>query len=236
MPDLFKPLNDQEIEQLDQFLLDRIPEDDVTEEMEEGIIDLASLDGFFTAIVSSPDMILPSQWLPLIWGDFEPEWQTTKQFDQIYSLMIRHMNNIAHLLINQPEDFDPLFPVHKVKGKTHFIVDDWCFGYMMGVQLLADRWELETLDMKILITPIEAYGTEAGWELLATLEKWELENIRREITLNVREIHAYWLARREASSTRETTRTPTRRQEPRIGRNDPCPCGSGKKFKKCCLH
>ena len=26
------------------------------------------------------------------------------------------------------------------------------------------------------------------------------------------------------------------RQEPKIGRNDPCPCGSGKKFKKCCLH
>ena len=24
------------------------------------------------------------------------------------------------------------------------------------------------------------------------------------------------------------------RQEPKIGRNDPCPCGSGKKFKKCC--
>jgi hypothetical protein len=25
------------------------------------------------------------------------------------------------------------------------------------------------------------------------------------------------------------------RQEPKIGRNDPCPCGSGKKYKKCCL-
>lgn len=23
---------------------------------------------------------------------------------------------------------------------------------------------------------------------------------------------------------------------PKVGRNDPCPCGSGKKFKKCCLH
>lgn len=22
---------------------------------------------------------------------------------------------------------------------------------------------------------------------------------------------------------------------PKIGRNDPCPCGSGKKYKKCCL-
>lgn len=28
--------------------------------------------------------------------------------------------------------------------------------------------------------------------------------------------------------------TPARRDEPKVGRNDPCPCGSGKKFKKCC--
>ena len=27
---------------------------------------------------------------------------------------------------------------------------------------------------------------------------------------------------------------PKRREEPKIGRNDPCPCGSGKKYKKCC--
>ncbi len=30
------------------------------------------------------------------------------------------------------------------------------------------------------------------------------------------------------------TTQPVRRTEPRIGRNDPCPCGSGKKYKKCC--
>ena len=27
---------------------------------------------------------------------------------------------------------------------------------------------------------------------------------------------------------------PTRRDSPKIGRNDPCPCGSGKKYKQCC--
>ncbi|MDX2476712.1 MAG: SEC-C metal-binding domain-containing protein [Gammaproteobacteria bacterium] len=27
-----------------------------------------------------------------------------------------------------------------------------------------------------------------------------------------------------------------KRSEPRLGRNDPCPCGSGKKYNKCCLH
>ncbi len=28
--------------------------------------------------------------------------------------------------------------------------------------------------------------------------------------------------------------TPYRRETPKTGRNDPCPCGSGKKYKKCC--
>ncbi len=32
----------------------------------------------------------------------------------------------------------------------------------------------------------------------------------------------------------ETVAEPVRRATPKIGRNDPCPCGSGKKYKKCC--
>ncbi|MBM7070738.1 SEC-C domain-containing protein [Shewanella sp. 202IG2-18] len=28
--------------------------------------------------------------------------------------------------------------------------------------------------------------------------------------------------------------SPIIRESPKVGRNDPCPCGSGKKFKKCC--
>jgi SEC-C motif-containing protein len=33
---------------------------------------------------------------------------------------------------------------------------------------------------------------------------------------------------------KEIAGPPVRREEPRVGRNDPCPCGSGKKYKKCC--
>ena len=32
----------------------------------------------------------------------------------------------------------------------------------------------------------------------------------------------------------EAKQTPKRRTTPKVGRNDPCPCGSGKKYKKCC--
>jgi uncharacterized protein len=30
-------------------------------------------------------------------------------------------------------------------------------------------------------------------------------------------------------------RVPMRREEPKIGRNEPCPCGSGRKYKHCCM-
>ncbi|WP_415719040.1 preprotein translocase subunit SecA [Maridesulfovibrio sp.] len=38
----------------------------------------------------------------------------------------------------------------------------------------------------------------------------------------------------EYSDSENVKKKPKRRDEPKIGRNDPCPCGSGKKYKKCC--
>ncbi|MCL1843781.1 MAG: preprotein translocase subunit SecA [Defluviitaleaceae bacterium] len=39
-----------------------------------------------------------------------------------------------------------------------------------------------------------------------------------------------------SSETAATVKKPTRRTEAKVGRNDPCPCGSGKKFKQCCVN
>ncbi len=36
------------------------------------------------------------------------------------------------------------------------------------------------------------------------------------------------------NDSEEKTRTPVRRVQKKVGRNSPCPCGSGKKYKKCC--
>ncbi len=52
-------------------------------------------------------------------------------------------------------------------------------------------------------------------------------------------IHAHASAlereRREEMMHRPPFPPAIRREEPKVGRNDPCPCGSGKKHKKCCL-
>ncbi len=38
----------------------------------------------------------------------------------------------------------------------------------------------------------------------------------------------------KANRSPRKTHSPVVRESPKVGRNDPCPCGSGKKFKKCC--
>jgi uncharacterized protein len=46
-------------------------------------------------------------------------------------------------------------------------------------------------------------------------------------------IYRYWKPYRQAVLERTVT-TQALRDGVKVGRNDPCPCGSGKKFKKCC--
>ena len=81
---------------------------------------------------------------------------------------------------------------------------------------------------------IHLYGTKSGWERLKHLVDAHEDAVARHqafvdrIALAARNIHAYWLARR---APRERLRQLNEASAP--GRNDPCPCGSGKKFKRC---
>ena len=232
MNDLVTPLTDEELDRLDRFLLERIDDEADTLDMDEGVIDVSELDGLFTALVSGPVSVVPSQWLPLVWGDFEPVWGSQEAFQEILSLMIRHMNSIVHLLIEYPEEFEPLFLEREVEGNTYTIVDEWCEGYWRGVELSREKWNAAGAEMAELFVPIFAFTPETNWRGHDLTDK-EKEITRQAITPNVRKIHAYWLARRPDPVS---VAQPVRRDTPRVGRNDPCPCGSGKKYKKCCLH
>ena len=232
MTDLYKPLNDDEIDQLDQFLLNRIPEDSLDQTSDEGIFDISTLDGFFTAIVSGPVTIQPSKWLPSLWGDFEPVWESKAAFSRIFSLLIRHMNLIAMNLMEFPDEFEPLFLERTVNDRVYTIVDEWCDGYRRGMALASDRWDNGDESVATMLVPILAFTEASNWQGHDYPED-ELEELQQAIAPSVRAIHAYWLIRRESDLPLDT---PFRRGTPRVERNDPCPCGSGKKYKKCCLH
>jgi uncharacterized protein len=65
-------------------------------------------------------------------------------------------------------------------------------------------------------------------DLLATKEQIQLLN--RAVVDSVMLMHAYWLPLRHAMAERQIAQA----MSTKVGRNEPCPCGSGKKFKKCC--
>ncbi len=234
MQDNFEFLSDDDLDWLDTFLLDRFDDEaDDDLDADEGVLCVSELDGFFTAIVSGPVMIPPSEWMPALWGDFPPEWDNEEELKKALSLFMQHMNSIAATLMAQPDYFEALFLERVVEDKTYTIVDEWCEGYMRGVGMATEQWDLNGMDMNILLTPIISFTGEAGWKAHKNLNHTEIENLQKVITPNVREIHAYWLAKRKDEVI---TDSPIQRAEPRIGRNEPCPCGSGKKYKKCCLH
>jgi len=192
----FEPLSDEEIEWLDEFLLERIEEDADPEGWDEGVLGASQLDGLFTAIVSGPVDIPPAAWLRAVWGDFEPDWQSREEFEDIFSLMTRHLNDIAGLLMEEPEAFEPLFLEHVADGKLHTDVDEWCEGYMSGVALAADQWSAAGSPMSELLAPIRAFTRETNWQGHKLATDAEVEQLQDSITLNVRDIHAWWLARR----------------------------------------
>ncbi len=230
---LNKPLSDQEIDQLNSFLLERLP-DDAVEGADEGVLDISELDGFLTAIISGPRPIPPSEWLPVVWGEFEPKWTSAEESEAIVSLVLRHMNGIVTTLTEEPKEFEPIVLEVEEGDETVTSVEEWCIGYMKGVGLSADEWRMAGEEVMEILFPIIVFTSNEGRNRLAELDADELATLKRSIPTAVRKLHAYWLAKGSMGSV--GTVEPFVHSEPQVGRNDPCICGSGKKFKKCCLH
>ncbi len=223
-----QPLSDKEINELQDFLMsDATP---------ENCMDMVTMDGFLTAVVSGPEAIMPSEWLSVIWGDKQgPEYETLEQAQNTMNLLMRHMNGIATFLMEMPGTFEPILYVNKVGEKKYEIAEDWCFGYLEGVKLRKEEWKPLTSDDKYadmimpIITLISSDDDSDFGEIVNTPEK--RQRFVDMLPESIRSIHKFWLERRKPSFSK----TPVKNSaSSKIGRNMPCPCGSGKKFKKCC--
>jgi uncharacterized protein len=122
----------------------------------------------------------------------------------------------------------------------------WCEAYLAAVDQAAEDWfenlegkneedagkEAEYLDerlfpLMVLTGEAEAAAREHGEAWPEDDERAVLEEeCEDELPRAVAEIHRFWLAKRGAGTIRNDA--------PEVGRNDPCPCGSGRKFKYCC--
>jgi hypothetical protein len=97
------------------------------------------------------------------------------------------------------------------------------------------------------ISGLEDYLSR-GRSLLGALKEGDQEPPLKEVSLWMDEIYPFWKSqylpfakscvrtRHLALEQMDKERPAPRLKEVLVGRNEPCPCGSGKKFKKCCLH
>jgi len=226
---LNEPLSDQEIAELDEFLMsDATPEESMS---------IVELDGFLTSLVIGPEVVPPSVWLKTIWGgEGEAKFESSAQAQRMIGLIMRRFNTLS-FLFEEPPEFAPILWEREVEGTTDRIGDDWCWGFMAGVSLASQAWQLLLVDPEhhTMLRPIVTLGTEEGWRRLeAESDPDGAEQAAFDaLESSVIAIRRYWREqwRERSVALRQAAIRP---RSLRVGRNDPCPCGSGRKYKRCC--
>ncbi|MFL9867955.1 UPF0149 family protein [Paraburkholderia fungorum] len=232
--DLATPLTEEEFDELDEFLVSDITSDET--------LTIEGLDGYLTAMAIGPTTMPPSYWLPGVWGPSEndtPAFETMDQAQHILGLILRNMNGIILCLEDDPDEFEPVFGFVSIDESGREFIDGeaWAVGFMQGLTLVRADWQalFDSEQGREWLRPIRLMGardlTREEEELIGTPEQDEA--LTKQIPASVAAIYRFWLPYRQAVHERTLAAT-TQRTEPKVGRNDPCPCGSGKKFKKCC--
>jgi uncharacterized protein len=224
-----QPLTDAEFERL-SGVLGRFDN--------EHPMNLEQLDGFLAALICGPEIVHPSEYLPVICGDdmvLEDSFGAQSVLQDFLSLVMRHWNVIADTL-HSGDVFLPLL-LEDENGISH--ANDWAKGFLRGMEFHKEQWAalLDDDEHGGLLVPIFALAHEhdPDPEMRPHKEAMSAEDRERLIVgaaAGVTGIHRYFQGQRLVESFDNATTF--RRTVPKIGRNDPCPCGSGKKFKQCC--
>jgi yecA family protein len=162
-----------------------------------------------------------------------PVITSIKISERVINLIMRFYNSLLMIFEVGPEKFSPTFYIHEVEGKTCTIVHEWCSGFLPGIALASDTWQPLLDEKPGILRPFQLFATPAGWAELDAAALHAAWSSKIEPTVHA--LHAYWLPYREEVGNTPTSRHPKRTAgKPKVGRNVPCPCGSGKKYKHCC--
>lgn len=224
-------LTDAEANRLDDYLMG-IPRT-------AGVGNVETLDGFLSAVVVSPELILPAEWLAEVLGG-SPEFSDAAQGADSTDLLMRAYNHtltrVSRPPVNPADQVDdPDLPFLMLPPDDEELDLDateppvgafWASGFLTGRMLRADAWDALCDDWDGLADDLDACDSLlaglAEDDPRAALRLGERLEILGAIPGLLHDLH-------EARPLPE----PFRREAPKVGRNDPCPCGSGIKYKKC---
>lgn len=233
-----RPLTDTDVVALDE-LLARIPE-------ERDPLDAAMLDGFLVGVLLQPEPVPQSQWLPFVFDAQGGAVALPADVDRarITDLIMRRYNELAACVAGR-EPFDPIvFELEDDAGRTVTgkagiaALEPWAVGFASALsafpalQTAYDRDdELAAAVVGVLrhLPPTDDADADERAEYDAQQRDLERDAPLADLDDAIDEVVACVL---DAAEITRPNR-PLTRDTPKVGRNDPCPCGSGRKYKVC---
>jgi len=205
--------------------------------------------GFLFVVACAPELIEPSEWLPII---IDPDNATETSLENkkaiaggLMSLYNELTRQVQKVEVKLPPDVrfrdDPIANLDSDAS-----ISQWARGFKSGYFWLENMWSE--------YTPQEI-EEEFGYQLtvLCFFSSQEMANAmyeevnREDVTLDsmagdmmgifpdaLRGVALLGNSIQHALATRGDPNQQPVVNSNKIGRNEPCPCGSGKKFKKCC--
>jgi uncharacterized protein len=192
---------------------------------------MVELDGYLTAVLVGPALIMPSQWMKGVWGD-DPVFADKDEAQAVLNALMLHYNAIIKEIDKGPKLYRPYgWPADPSERASAEQAAEWSFGFWRGMQLRPYDWRpmIQDASARVLLAPILCFiETEDGQSLLQA-EPDDMDDLMIDAADYIPEvvpaIRHYWksgAAKRKQTAMRKP------------GRNDQCPCGSGRKYKRCC--
>ncbi len=199
-------------------------------------MNIEEVDGFFAALIAGPEVVLPSEYLPEVFGGEMAdacEFSGLKEANEILGLIMGHWNGIAATL----HKGDVHLPILLEDGNGVFPGNDWARGFVRGMdmrstgwaELLADEEQSGSVFPMLMLYHEHDEDPELrpgpiGPEKREDIIVWMVAGVVR--------AYRYFRAHRQRATTPFSNEP--HRSAKKIARNDPCPCGSGRKYKRCC--
>ncbi|MGO8909260.1 MAG: UPF0149 family protein [Bradyrhizobium sp.] len=207
---------------------------------EEAMV-VEEFDGFVAGLLVCPELISPGEWLPIVLNreghDRPPALDDVDHANRVFGLIMDHYNDAALTLMEHPERYRPLFPIDMRNGDVLWEI--WIGGFARAVDLRPAAWQ------KLLDADPDPAAAMLGMLKLADVAYGGHDMPREEVdrlTAAAPNLIPGWIVTlnswrigttRPASVVEQMSR-PLSATRGKVGRNEPCPCGSGKKYKRCC--
>lgn len=230
-------LNDAELDELAD-LLEATPEPLVP-------LDVPMLDGYLAGVLVQPRLIGVDEWLPPVF-DAErrplPEAADAAWRERSVAL-IQRRRDALNAAISEDGWFDPVIvDVDRLPPASEYEAPQsevsrallpWVAGFQWAQACFPDLEDVADDAVGAVLARLYRHlppETDDERELVATLDR---EHPLRDLDAGLEDLVNATVELWDLTAKARFAVATVRRDAPKVGRNDPCPCGSGKKFKLC---